>query len=899
MQDKISFGNWLRKQRRSLDLSRQAFANQVGCAEITLRRIEAGTLKPSKDLAQTILEKLGIPKAERQQWIAFARGLSSFPPISKSSTSQSITNLPSSLTSFIGREDDQSDVIRLISKFRLVTLTGPGGVGKTRLAVRVGEEVLGNYADGVWFVEFAPVLDLLLVPRVMAIAIGLHEEPQRPVIDMLSEFLREKNILIILDNCEHLLDACAQLADTLLKRCPGLKILATSREAFGILGEAIYPVPSLALPDMYHLLESFRNYASVRLFEERAQLARMDFSLTPENLPSVAKICSQLDGIPLAIELAAARVKTFSTEQIAARLQERFRLLTTGNRTAPPRHQTLQATIDWSYNLLSSAEKSVFQRLSVFINGWTLEAAESICSGGDIRPEDIMNVLTNLTNKSLVIVEEKHVGTRYWMLETLRQYANERLVELGEREQLCDRHLDYFSHLAETARPHLMRSEQLEWLPVLDADYENLRLALEGSLKKVTAEASLKLCNNLWWFWKIRGRWLEGLDCTKRSLAKSSQHQSVSEKIARVRAFAVQSALEWQLGNFVQMLSPAQESLMLASEVSDKKDMAIARFYMGIALARRGEDYDHALSLLEQSVAELRTLHEEFWDAYFDSYFSELLAAQAKRKLPDRFVRSLAIARKIGERILLADVLSHYATSLFRINQLDEARARAEEADRLFQQLGIRRPGERSFVLAAIAWLAGDTQKAQFIYMKMQERCSLLGEKLFRSISISQLGLLAMEEGKLNQAQAHLEQSLLLSRETGSQVYSAIRLIQLGHVFYLQGDLEAFRQNLKEAFSLRNFFLEGHKVFILEIILGSLYLASPENSARILGAIDSSEAEADLVSAEPITRQCCGSAEAHAREVLGDVAFEAAFGKGQEMSLDESLDLAMKTVEEI
>ena len=899
MQDEISFGSWLRKQRRTLDLTRQTFADQVGCAEVTLRRIEAGTLKPSKQLAQTLLEKLGVPKAEQSQWIAFARGLSGFPFTPNLPSSKPNTNLPSSLTSFIGREKEQLDLLPLITKNRLVTLTGAGGVGKTRLAMRVGERVLGNYADGVWFVEFAPILDLLLVPRVTAIAVGLHDEPQRPVIEMLSDYLREKNMLIILDNCEHVLDACTTLADTLLKRCAGLKILVTSREALGILGEAVYSVPSLELPDTQKLLENFRTNASVRLFEERAQLARTDFSLTLENLTSVANICRQLDGIPLEIELAAARVIILSTRQIAARLQKRFRLLTTGNRSAPPRHQTLQAAIDWSYDLLAPAEKTVFQRLSVFINGWTLNAAGFVCSDEKIDSEDIWNLLTNLTNKSLVIVEKKHVGTRYRMLETIRQYANEKLVESGERNELCDRHLNYFLSLAETAGPYLMRPEQLEWLPVLDADYANLRLAFEWSLHEDAAKSSLKLCNALWWFWKIRGRWLEGLDCTKRALTNTSQGQSGNEKATRARVFAVQAALEWQLGNFKQMLAPAQESLVLASEVSNKRDMAIATFYVGIALARLGENYDQALSLLEQSFTELESLHEEFYMAYFGPYYSELFAAQAKQKQQDRFARSLDLARKVGERVLLADVLSHYATWLFTINRLEEARERAEEAERLCKQIGIRRPGERSFVLAAIAWLEGDTQKARSIYMKSQERCSLLGEKIYRSISISQLGLLAMEEGDLNQAQLNLEQGLLLSQEIGSQVHSAIRLIQLSNLSYLQGDLEAFRQNAREGVSLRNSFLDGHKVIILKILLGSLYLEKPQSSAQILGTIANSQTESDLVPAEPITRLYCVRAEAHAREVLGDVAFESAFEEGRKKSLDEALDLALRTAEEM
>jgi predicted ATPase len=696
-----------------------------------------------------------------------------------------------------------------------------------------------------------------------------------------------------------LLEACAELVDTLLKRCPGLKILATSREALGILGEAVYSIPSLALPDTQQMLDNVRENASVRLFKERAQLARMDFSLTTENVPFVVAICSQLDGIPLAIELAAARVKMFSTSQIAAGLQKHFRLLSTGNRGAPPRHRTLQAAIDWSYYLLSAAEKSVFQRLSVFINGWTLEAAGFVCSGANIAFEEVWDMIAHLTNKSLIIMEKTQSGMRYRMLETIRQYSEEKLIASDEREALRDRHLDYFQRLAETAEPHLMRSEQLEWLAVLDADHENLRFAFEWSLNKKAVESSLKLCTALWWFWKIRGRWLEGLHCIKRALEKSSPAQSRDEKITRARALAVQAALEWQLGNFKQMLSPAQESLTLASVAAGKKDMAIARFYVGIALARQGENYDQALCLLEQSFTELQALNEEFWQAYFDSYVSELVAAQATRKLQDRFARSLELARKIGERVILADVLSHYATWLFTVNRLEEAGERAEEADRSCLQFGIRRPGERSFVLAAIAWLEGDTQKARSLYMEMQEHWSLLGEKLYRSISISQLGLLAMEAGDLPQAQAYLEQGLLLSREVGSQVYGAIRLIQLSQLFYLQGNLEAFRQKAREGLSLRNYFLEAHKVFILETLLGSLYVEKPENSARILGVIDHSEKEYDLLPPEPITILYCARAEAHAREVLGDGAFKAAFLEGQRMSLDEGLDLASRMVEEI
>jgi transcriptional regulator with XRE-family HTH domain len=255
MSEELSFGRWLRRRRRALDLTQKDLANQVGCAEITVRRMEADAYKPSKELAFVLFEKLGIPEPERPQWILFARGMSGLPTQTISLSNKSITNLPAPLTTFIGRKKEQSDVVRLVDKHRLVTLTGPGGVGKTRLALKVSKEVLGNYVDGVWLVELAPILDPLIVPRITAIAIGLRDEPQRPVIDMLSDYLREKEILMILDNCEHLLDSCSQLAATLLKRCPSLKILATSREGLGILGEAIYSIPPLELPDEQQTLE--------------------------------------------------------------------------------------------------------------------------------------------------------------------------------------------------------------------------------------------------------------------------------------------------------------------------------------------------------------------------------------------------------------------------------------------------------------------------------------------------------------------------------------------------------------------------------------------------------------------------------------------------------------------
>ena len=330
MKKEISFGVWLRNQRRLLDLTRQALASQAGCAEITLRRIENGTLKPSKELALILLEKLGVPENERPQWIQFARGLTGYPKQSVDSfPTKSLTNLPSLLTTFIGREKEQAEIIQHLNKHRLVTLMGSGGVGKTRLSIKVGEQVMADYSNGVWLLELASLNNPALLPQTITALFGLVTQSNTSLMEVLINFLRNKTILLILDNCEHLLDACAQLADALLKNCPNLKILATSREALGIMGEVLYRVPSLGLPDIHGPPENIRTHELVRLFEERAQLAQADFTLTAENASSVAQICSRLDGIPLAIELAAAQiVNIFPRSKSRRDLDQSFNLLT-------------------------------------------------------------------------------------------------------------------------------------------------------------------------------------------------------------------------------------------------------------------------------------------------------------------------------------------------------------------------------------------------------------------------------------------------------------------------------------------------------------------------------------------------------------------------------------------
>jgi predicted ATPase/class 3 adenylate cyclase len=452
-------------------------------------------------------------------------------------------NLPIQMTSFIGRENEIGAIKRLLADHRLVTLTGSGGTGKTRLALQVATEVVENYPNGAWLVELAPLADPALVPKMVASALGVPETPRIPIQDTLVNYLRQKRLLLILDNCEHLLQVCANLADVLLHACPGLTILASSREILGVEGETPFRVPPLTLPDLHYLppLAELPGYDAIRLFLERGQVVSPGFAITVDNAPTIAQVVSRLDGIPLAIELAAARLRLLSVEQIALRLKDAFRLLTGGSRTVLPRHQTLRALIDWSYNLLSEVERILLRRLSIFAGSWTLEAAEEVCSDssdqispaashaeqgcadkaqvqGAILPEDILDLLSGLVDKSMIQSIRATVGwNRFAMLETIRQYAHEKLVDEKEAETVHARHMQYFLQLAEGLAPKIRSREQIETLDCLELELGNLRLALEWAIQTNIA-TELTLATALKWLWHIRTYWSEGIAWLERGL---------------------------------------------------------------------------------------------------------------------------------------------------------------------------------------------------------------------------------------------------------------------------------------------------------------------------------------------------------------------------------------------
>jgi predicted ATPase/class 3 adenylate cyclase len=458
------------------------------------------------DLGEHALKDLGRP--ERIFQLLHPDLLREFPPLRSLNDASLKHNLPQQLTSFVGRERESSELQSLILKNRLCTLTGPGGNGKTRLSLQVAADLIDEFEDGAWFVELASLTESVHLVRAVAAVLGLHEDPNKPFLQNLADQLRAKQVLLVLDNCEHLLDACAQLADTLLRQCPRVRILATSRETLSIAGEQIFRVPTLSLPDprVVQTVSTISHYESVRLFIERALLSNSDFHVTNQSAPALASLCNRLDGVPLALELAAARVRSLSVEEIDGKLDQRFRLLTGGSRTAMPRQQTLRALIDWSYDLLNDSERAMLRRLSVFAGGCTLGPVEVVCSGQGIEDWETLDLLTSLVDKNLISADERNGVTRYGFLETVSRYAQDRLFESGELETWKGRHLSYHVQLAIKAELELSRENLRPWLEFCDTELDNVRAALEWSLDpRGSLDEGLTLAGSVGYYLVFRG----------------------------------------------------------------------------------------------------------------------------------------------------------------------------------------------------------------------------------------------------------------------------------------------------------------------------------------------------------------------------------------------------------
>ena len=600
-------------------------------------------------------------------------------------------NLPQQTTSFIGREKELAELRRLLVRTRLLTLTGSGGCGKTRLGLQLAADSLEQYPDGAWLVELAPLVDPGLVPQMVATVLGLKEEPAKPIRQTLAVHLMDKRLLLLLDNCEHLLDGCAQLVDTLLRRCPQVTVLASSREALGIAGEQAYRVPSLSLPDpkQAQTPASIAPFEAVQLFADRALLARPDFEATDQNAATLASICYRLDGIPLAIELAAARLRSLSVEEIHRKLDQRFRLLTGGSRTALPRQQTLRSLIDWSYELLRELEQQLLQRLSVFAGGWTLDAAERVCAGDGVADRDVLDLLTSLVDKSLVVAEQSDGHYRYRLLETVRQYARDRLLESGDGEVARERHRDYFLALAMEAEPKLRGRAQAEWLQRLEEERENLRASLEWSLAETGSGAGLRFGQALERFWLTRGYLSEGREWWTRVLGTPGAEEGTPGRATALNAAGV---LAFYQADYPAAVARHQESLAIRRQLDDRRGLATSLNNLGNVLCEQG-DLASARRLYEESLVIKRELGEQEGIANSVNNLGIVAAEQgdfaSARKL---FEESLAIMRELGEGSGIAHALINLGRVAFDQGDYPSAGVRYDESLAILHQLGDR-PG--------------------------------------------------------------------------------------------------------------------------------------------------------------------------------------------------------------
>jgi non-specific serine/threonine protein kinase len=606
-------------------------------------------------------------------------------------------NLPLELTSFIGRENELAEVRGLLGgDARLVTLCGPGGCGKTRLALAVAREMVEAFEGGVWWVELASISDSELVPGAVAQALGVREMPDRPLTEVLVAYLEPRKTLLVLDNCEHLVEECAALAYVLLRSCPDLKILTTSREPLRIAGESSWTVPNLSLPDPQSLPPTgeLGRYEAIRLFVERAKTVDTGFALTEQRASAVARLCSRLDGIPLAIELAAARARVLTVEQILKKLEDPLALLTTGSRMAPPRHQTLRAALQWSYDLLDEQERELFGRLSVFAGGWDLEAAEAVGAGGSVLPGMVLDLLSNLVDKSLVVAEKSGEGegsyVRYRMLEPVRQFAREKLQERPEEPEARRRHAEHYLVFAERAEPELLGADQAEWLGRLRTEIGNLRGTFSWSLEPGDGEderagLGLRLAAALGRFWDV-----QDLQEGKRWLLTALERDPGGFPAVRARALG---GLGWIL-IFQQYYGPAiealEEAIPLHKELGDETGAASALAILGHA-ALHGRYRERMRNFVEEAEALMRGELDDDVRALMSLVTASAAMEEGDYELAvARLEENLALCRELGNLQDTPQYLFPLGMLELSRGNLDRGAAMVEESARITRGLGDR-----------------------------------------------------------------------------------------------------------------------------------------------------------------------------------------------------------------
>jgi predicted ATPase/DNA-binding CsgD family transcriptional regulator len=767
-------------------------------------------------------------------------------------------NLPTQLTPLIGRAPEIQAVCVLVRhpEVRLVTLTGPGGVGKTRLSLQVATDLLDAFTDGVCFVPLAPLRDPDLVAPVIAQVLGLKEANEQPVLDLLKTWLQDKRLLLLLDNFEQVLAAVPWLAD-LLADCPHLKILVTSRAVLHIRGEHEFPLPPLALPDFTHLPESeaLSQYAAVALFLERARAVKPDFELTPANSRAIAEICIRLDGLPLAIELAAARSKLLPPQALLARLRHRLQVLTSVAQDVPPRQQTLRNTLAWSYDLLDAQEQRLFRRLSVFVGGCTLEAVEGLYTALRELPAAVLDGMASLMDKSLLRqIEQDGEEPRLVMLETIREYGLETLSASEELERTRQAHATYYLRLAEQAELELGGPQQAAWLDRLEREHDNLRAALQWSLEPAgdeeagqRREIALRLAGALHMFWWTHAHWSEGRTFLERVLAASAG----APASARAKALYAAANLSFVQSHYDVAEALSSESLTLYRELEDQPGIALSLWVLGNVAWVRGDRV--ARSLFEEAVALARAVGLKETAAWLLFSLALLASSQGEyARACALYEAGLALFREIEHKKGIAHILSQLAQALF-VSQGDQARVRSllEESLALSREIGFKE---------GIA--------ASLLY----------------------LGQLARSQGDLATAHAEVEQSVVLYKEMGHRYGTAESLSALGKVLAAEGDYAAAQALYEESLALSN--EVGEKWVIAMSLLGLGEVVAAQHklawAAQLWGAADALR-DTLGVPIPPIERADYERSLSAARVHLGERAFAAAWTQGRAMTPQQAL----------
>jgi predicted ATPase/DNA-binding XRE family transcriptional regulator len=721
-QDSARFFDLLREERIEAGLTQADLAERAGLSPRTIQHLESGLGHPFAHSAQQLAEALNLTSAARTEFLAAARRAprTRATPLAADDWATSPrrdprNQLPAALTTFVGRERELIEVQRLIGARRLLTLTGAGGVGKTRLAIEAARRLSDRGVGDICWMDLAPLADPKLVPQETAFALGVPEQSGRSTLDVLADALALRRVLIVFDNCEHLVAACAAVADRLLRSCPDLRMLATSRQPLGVPGETTWRVPSLAEAE------------AKRLFVDRALAAEPDLVLTNRNESAVAEVCQRLDGIPLAIEFAAARVSVLAPEQIASRLADRSNLLTVGSRTAPRRQQTLRATLDWSYELLTADEKVLFDRLSVFAGGWSLEAAEAVCAGDAIQSTAVLDLLTRLVDQSLVVALRGEDGpVRYRLLETLREYANQRLTASETADSIRNRHAAFFLDLAERNEPELFGDGWKLAQAEFEREADNIRTALRWLVTRVDAYRAQRLAGSLARFWFFHGYFDEGSAWLAQVLSLSGATRTAG----RAKSLHGVGTIAMMRGDFTPAETALREALELWDELGNEAQRGFVLFVLGMVARQRG-DYVEA---------------------------------------GHRFEHGLECSRAAAQAPAIANNLAGLADVAREQNRLVEARRHAEEALKCASAAGYLRGMVHALrSLGETTYLMGDYDTANRQLEAGLATSRELGAQWLAAWTLARLGLLAIERGDLARAEALLDESLSLCRDMGDR----------------------------------------------------------------------------------------------------------------------------------